>query len=439
MLVRTTLAAALVAALTVTAGADDWPQWMGPKRDNVWPETGILDAFPKGGPKVVWRVPAGSGYAGPAVAGGKVYVPDFVTDATVADPKLATDNFARKAYGGTERVLCLDEATGKVLWKHEYPVTTTVSYPSGPRATPTVHAGKVYTLGAMGNLIAFDAATGKVLWQHDLPAEYKTKPALWGYAAHPLIDGQKLITLVGGEGSHVVAFDKDTGKELWKAGTQKEQGYSPPVIFEAAGKRQLVVTGPEAVRAYDPETGKQLWTTPYTATSGSIIMTPVKSGDSLFIGGYQGKSLLLKLKSDAPGVEVVFKDDGGMGISPVNVQPFQDGDIMYGYDEGGKFRAVSVATGERLWESPGPLGKVLGSGTAFPVKNGDRYFFFAETGELVIGTLSKEGYKEQGRAKLLDPTNNAFGRPVVWCAPAYANKRVYVRNDKEMICVDLAK
>ena len=415
---------------------------MGPKRDNVWRETGVLDAFPAGGPKEVWRVPAGSGYAGPAVAGGKVYLPDFKTDAVVADPnpKVSIDNFARKAYRGTERVLCLDEATGKELWMYEYPVTTNVSYPSGPRCTPTVHEGKVYTLGAMGNLIAFDAASGKVLWQHDLPAEYKTKPALWGYAAHPLIDGRKLITLAGGEGSHVVAFDKDTGKEIWKAGTQKEQGYSPPVIIEAAGKRQLVVTGPEAVRAYDPETGEQLWTTRYDASSGSVIMTPVKSGDFLYVGGYSGKSLLLKLKQDAPGVEVVFKDDGGMGISPVNVQPFQDGDIMYGYDEGGNLRAVSATTGERLWQSPGPVGpRPLGSGTAFIVKNGDRYFFFAETGELVIGTLGKDGYKEQGRAKLVAPTNNAFGRSVVWSSPAYANKRIYVRNDKELACFDLAK
>lgn len=435
MVVRTVLAAALAAALTLTARADDWPQWMGPKRDNVWRETGILDAFPAGGPKEVWRVPVGSGYAGPAVAGGKVYLPDFKTDGNVL-----VDNFARKAYRGTERVLCLDEATGKEVWKHEYPVTSTVSYPSGPRVTPTVQDGKVYTLGTEGNLFAFNADTGKVLWQHDLKAEYKTKAALWGYAAHPLIDGQKLITLVGGEGSHVVAFDKDTGKELWKAGTQKEQGYSPPVIIEAAGKRQLIITGPEAVRSYDPETGQQYWTTPYTATSGSIIMTPIKSGDFLYIGGYQGKSLLLKLKTDAPGVEVVFKDDGGMGISPVNVQPFLEDGVMYGYDEGGKFRAVSATTGERLWDSPGPVGpKPVGSGTAFAVKNGGRFFFFAETGELVIGTLSKDGYKEQGRAKLVGTTNNAFGRPVVWSAPAYANKRIYVRNDKELACFDLAK
>jgi outer membrane protein assembly factor BamB len=434
MVVRTAFAAALVAALAPLAGADDWPQWMGPNRDNVWPEAGVLDAFPKDGPKVVWRVPVGSGYAGPAVAGGKVYVADFVT----ADNVLVA-NFEHKKYAGTERVRCLDAATGKEVWKHEYPVTTNVSYPSGPRCTPNVHQGKVYTLGAMGNLFAFDAATGKVLWQHDLPAEYKTKPATWGYAAHPLIDGRKLITLAGGEGSHVVAFDKDTGKEIWRAGTQKEQGYSPPVIIEAAGVRQLVVTGPEAVRGYDPETGKQYWTTRYDATSGSVIMTPVKCGDFLYVGGYQGKSLLLKLKPDAPGVEVVFKDEGGRGLSPVNVQPFLDGDIMYGYDEGGRLRAVSATTGDRLWDSPGPVGKVVGSGTAFIVRNGGRYIFFAETGDLVIGTLSKDGYKEQGRAKLLAPTNNAWGRPVVWSAPAYADKRVYVRNDKELVCADLAK
>ncbi len=418
-----------------SARGDDWPQWMGPKRDNVWREDGVIEKFPTGGPKILWRAPVGGGYAGPAVSGGRVFVADYVTTADVR-----VDNFGRKEFTGTERILCLDEKTGKEIWKHEYPVKYSISYPAGPRCTPTVHDGTVYTLGAEGNLFAFEAATGKVVWSHDLKTEYNTKSALWGYAAHPLIDGKKLITLVGGEGSHVVAFDKDTGKEIWRAETQREQGYSPPVIIDAGGTRQLIVTGPYAVRSLDPETGSRLWTTPYEADNGAIIMTPVQSGDYLYLGGFQSKNLLLKLAKNKPAVEVVWKNKKDAGLSPINVQPFLDKGILYGYGGDGTLYAVELPSGERLWDTGGPVGeKPVQSGTAFIIRHANRYFFFTETGYLAIGTLTSKGYEELDRTKLLDPTNNAFGRKVVWCPPAFANKHIYVRNDKELICVDLSK
>lgn len=430
------LAAVAALAPASLARADDWPQWMGPQRDNVWRETGIVDKLPEGGPKVLWRAPVAGGYAGPAVANGMVFVADYIT---AADVKIA--NFDRKEFSGTERVLCLDQKTGKEKWKHEYPVRYTISYPAGPRCTPTVENGKVWTLGAEGMLICFRADSGQVVWEKDLKKEYKTKSALWGYAAHPVIDGQNLVTLVGGDGSHVVAFDKDTGKEVWKAGSQPEQGYSPVLITEAAGTRQMVVAAPKAVYALDPKTGALLWTTPYSADNGSIIMTPVRSGDHLFIGGYRGKNLMLKLSADKPGVQVVFKDKKDLGLSPVNVQPFLQSNVIYGHTDGGMLYAVEVPSGKRLWESTGALGgeSVKGSDTAFIVKNGDRFFFFAETGDLVIGKLTPAGYEELSRARVLEQTNNAFGRKVVWCAPAFADKKMYVRNDKELVCFDLAK
>lgn len=148
-----------------SARADDWPQWMGPGRDNVWREEGVIEWFPVGGPKVLWRTPIAGGYAGAAVAGGRVFVTDYVTDDDVKQ-----SNFERKTSTGTERVLCLDEATGRILWKHEYPVTHTISYPAGPRCTPTVDGDPVYTLGAEGNLLCLAVADGKVIWSRDLEA-----------------------------------------------------------------------------------------------------------------------------------------------------------------------------------------------------------------------------------------------------------------------------
>jgi outer membrane protein assembly factor BamB len=407
---------------------------MGPERDNVWRETGVVRELPADGPKVAWRAPVAGGYAGPAVAGGKVYVADYVAEGTV---KVA--NFERKEFTGNERVLCLDETTGKELWKHEYPVKYTISYPAGPRCTPAVADGKVYTLGAEGNLFAFDAVTGDVLWSHDFNKEYGAKTALWGYAGHPLVDGNKLICVVGGEGSYVVAFDKDTGKELWKNLTSPEQGYSPPSILNIAGRRQLVLLRPDAVTSLDPETGAEIWSVPYESTSGLVVMTPVLWNDYIFVGGYANRNMLIKLAPDGQSAELVWKDNPQHAISPINVQPTLDGDVLYGFDQDGRLYGVKLPDGDRLWDTTEPLGKrPANNGTAFIIRQGDRYWLFTENGDLIEADLTPEGYRELGRAHILEPTNDAFGRSVVWCSPAFANQRMVVRNDKECVAVDLA-
>ena len=417
----------------------EWPQWMGPTRDNVWHDTGILEKFPAGGPKVLWRVPIAGGYAGPAVSGGKLYVMDYLSK----DNSKNDGNFDRDAVGGVERVLCFDIANGQVIWKDEHEVTYKISYPSGPRCTPLVHEGKVYTLGAMGRLACFDAEKGKKIWEKELTKEYDCKPAMWGYAAHPVIDGQTLYTLGGIKENHVIALDKDTGKQIWASQAQTEQGYCPVQFVTIGGVKQLIESGPSAVRGLDPKTGKRYWSEDYDASSGCVVMTPVVFGDYLYVGGFNHKSLLLKLgvSQGKPTAEKVWRNTKGMGLSPVTVQPFLQDGVLYGFDDDGSMYAVELPSGKRLWKSTGPMGgeEPKASATAFIVKNGDRFFFFADTGDLVIGKLSKEKYEEIDRAHLLDPTNAAFNRPVVWCMPAFADKKMYVRNDKELICVDLAK
>lgn len=428
---------ALTLTLALAPTPDDWPQWMGPQRDNIWRETGTLEKFPSGGPKVVWRVPVAGGYAGPAVAGGRVFVADY------ANPKPLRDegNFGRKPTDGIESFRAFDAATGKELWKQSFPVRYTISYPAGPRCTPLVANGLVYFLGAEGHLLACDAANGAVKWQKELTKGYDTKSPLWGYSAHPLLDGDNLIVLVGGEGSHVVAFHKDTGAEVWRSQSQKELGYAPPLLISAGGVRQLIVAGPSAVRGLDPATGRRLWTAAYEASNASIIMTPMRVGDYLFVAGYDNKNLLLKLTTDKPGAVVVWKDKPRMAMSPVNVQPFADGHVVYGFHQSGDLMAVDIPSGNRLWTSNAPIrdGETLMQGTAFIVRHGDRYILFNELGELVLCRLSPKGYEEIDRAKVIDQSNTAFGRSVVWCMPAYANKRCYVRNDKVLICVELAK
>lgn len=425
----------LVMAGISSTFAADWPQWMGPERDNVWREEGIVAELPEGGPKIVWRAPVHGGYAGPAVANGKVFVTDYVTDADVN-----TANFERKESSGVERVMALDEATGKELWKFEYPVKYTISYPAGPRCTPAVADGKVYTLGSEGNLYAFDAETGRVLWSKDFQKDYGAKTDLWGYSGHPLIDGNKLISIVGGEGSYVVAFDKDSGKELWKNLTSPGQGYSPPAILDVMGQRQLVLLRPDAVTALEPDTGKEIWSVPYQSDSGLVIMTPVIWKDHIFVGGFSQKNMLIKLGADGKSADMEWNDLAKKVMSPINVQPTLEGDNLYGFDQGGRLIGVKLPDGDRLWETTEPVGKrPANSATAFIIRQGDRYFMFTENGDLVVADLTPEGYKETSRAHILAPTGDAFGRPVVWCSPAFANQKMYVRNDKECVAVDLAK
>ncbi|MBI3407749.1 MAG: PQQ-like beta-propeller repeat protein [Planctomycetes bacterium] len=434
---RPILSMAFFLTLASSACADDWPQWLGPKRDSVWRETGILEKFPEGGPKVLWRKPVNVGYSGPAVNDGRVFVMDFV-------PKepLPKNNPGKRAKApGIERVLCLDANNGELLWKHETELTYEISYPGGPRATPTVDSGKVYTFGAEGHLTCLDAAKGTLLWSKNLPEEYKTKTAIWGYASHPLVVDDKLICVAGGDGSVAVAFDKNTGKEIWKALSAKQQGYCPPTLIEAGGTRQLLIWHAESINSLNPHTGELYWSVPLASAGGMSIATPRQLGNYLFVTGITVKAVLLKLSSDKPGAEVVWRGTPKMAVYPVNMTPFLENGHIYAVDSTGEFRCVAMEKGERIWDSFAPStgsGKA-NSATAFVVKNGDRFFIASETGDLIIAKLSPQKYEEISRWKMLEPASEAFGRKVVWSHPAFANRCVYARNDREIVCVSLAK
>jgi outer membrane protein assembly factor BamB len=439
--------------------AEDWPQWLGPQRDGVWRETGIIETFPKDGPKVVWRVPIGMGYTGPAVASGKV----FVLDRILADGvKAQTDPFAKGKIPGKERVLCLDEKTGTILWKHEYPAEYAISYAAGPRCTPTVDGDRVYTLGAMGHLYCLDASNGKPIWAKDFMNEYESFLPVWGFAAHPLIDGEKLICLVGGSNSRlVVAFDKKTGKELWATEScGGDFGYSPPMIYEFGGKRQIIIWHSRGVLGLEPENGKRIWRIDFESKAALTAPTARKVGDDqLFITSFYNGSMLLKVSATKAEVVWKSKSRGEMpnqttDLSSIMCTPIVDGDSIYGVCSYGQLRCIKAQTGERVWETmQATRGKLTPTkvasndepasserwSNAFIVKQGERYLLFNEQGDLIIAKLSPKGYEEISRAHLIEPTNKGGSRPVVWVHPAFANKCVFVRNDAEMVCVSLAR
>jgi outer membrane protein assembly factor BamB len=430
------------------ARAEDWPQWLGPERDGVWRETGIVERFPAGGPKVAWRAPVGGGYSGPAVSGGKVYVTDRVLAPGASNPD---DPFRKAATAGQERVLCLDEQTGKLLWQHAHDCVYRISYPCGPRATPVVHGGKVYTLGAMGDLHCLDANSGNVVWSTNFPRDFKAPVPVWGFAAHPLVEGDKLICLVGGEGSVAVAFHKDTGAVLWKALSlvNSELGYCPPVIFKAGGVRQLIIWHPEAVNGLDPETGKVYWSQPFQAKANMSIATPRLAGNQLFVSCFYNGSMLLQLADDHPAASLVWKgkgrnefSNGTDGLHTVMSTPFIRDGYVYGTCSYGQLRCLRLADGKRIWSDLRATTSGMPNeerwGHAFLVPHGNRCFLFNEKGDLIIARLTPEGYEEIDRAHLLEPTGKALQRRVVWSHPAFANKAIIARNDNEIIRVLLA-
>jgi outer membrane protein assembly factor BamB len=426
----------LIATQPVTA--DDWPQWLGPKRDGVWRETGIIAKFPESGPKVKWRVPVAAGYSGPAVAGGHVYLTDRQQGKSGG-----SDPFQRGVIPGNERVLCLDENDGSVVWKHEYDCPYNVSYPAGPRATPVVDSGKVYALGTEGNLFCFNAADGKVVWSRELKKDYSVETPVWGFSAHPLIDGEKLICLVGGNGSVAVAFNKNTGKEIWRALSAKEPGYCPPMIYSVGRTRQLIIWHPESINSLDPETGKVYWSQPFAVRSGLSIPTPRFQNDLLFITSFYNGPIMLRLDRDKPAASIVWRGKSNSerntdGLHSIMCTPFIDGEHIYGVCSYGQLRCLKTTTGERVWETfAATSGKEVRWANAFLIKNGDRFFLPNEKGELIIARLTPKGYEEISRAKLLEPTNTAAGRDVVWSHPAFANRCIYARNDKELVSVSL--
>ncbi len=438
---------------TLAAQADDWPQWRGPSRDGVWREDGILERFPPGGLPVRWRTPVGPGYSGPAVASGRVFLMDRVIDAGI-QAEVRTQWNLRDKTAGRERVLCLDEATGKVLWTHAYPCAYSVSYGSGPRATPTVHGGKVYTLGAMGDLICLEASSGRVVWQKNFVQDYKAAVPLYGFASPPLVDGDRLITLVGGEGQAVVAFDRHNGKELWKAGSSSEPGYCAPLMRTLGGRRQLIVWHAEALVGLESDSGKVLWSVPHRTTAGMAITTPAIEGNRLVVSSQYEGTLMLEFRPGIAEPAVLWRAFAGTsperqwkkaGFNTTMSTVLLTSGHVYGVSLYGEACCLNGDNGQRVWTTLQPTsgGTVPRErwSTLFMVPHGDKVFIFSEKGDLILARLKPAGYDEISRVHVLDPdmlSAGNGGRKVIWSHPAFANRCLYVRNNCEIVCLSLA-
>ena len=412
--------------------ADEWPRWFGPGDDGVWRETGILEKFPASGPNVIWRQPIGSGYSGPAVAAGRVYVMDRQTP--------------DRGLTGTDRVVCLDAKTGAQIWEHSYPSSYEAAYRAGPRATPNVDGDHVFTLGTEGEFFCLNSGTGEVIWTRHYKNEFGAKTPTWGFAAAPLIEDDLVI----GIANQVVAFDKSTGELRWKALESNEPGYCAPRIINYRGNRQLLIWRPDGVHALEPKTGQVIWSIPWQLRAGLSIPMPRLSTDrsKLFLTSFYNGSLMLGLEPNGSTPKILWRTEEPSEKrtthlnSIMSTPVLRDGHI-YGVCSYGQFRCLRIDTGERVWEDQtiATGGNLARWGNVFitPHEPSGRFFLFNELGDLIVGNLTPTGFEESTRAHLLEPNGvDLRQRPIVWTQPAFADRKCFARNDTEIICVDLA-
>jgi outer membrane protein assembly factor BamB len=406
--------------------SQDWPDWRGINRDGIWSESGIVEKFDSVSLAPKWSVQVGSGYSGPTVSNGKVYLTDLI-----------------KKPSQTEGVLCFDEKYGEKQWEFRYPCEYSVGYPAGPRASVVINGGKAYSLGTMGNLFCFNATNGDVIWQKDLNREYEIRMPTWGISATPLFTGEKIILQISGSNNAcVIALDKNTGKEIWR-NLEDIAAYSAPIIIEKNGKSVVVVWTENSISGLNLNTGEIFWRIPWDVGSGMSIATPVLYNDHIFLSCFYSGSLLLKLGHDYASAEKVWQRAGESerktdALHCVMNTPVIIDDFIYGVDSYGELRCLEFATGDRVWEDLTVVKKDRWANIHF-VQNGFKTWMFNEQGELIISELSPKGFKEISRTKIIEPTKEQLPRGVTWSHPAFANKHVFIRNDNELVCIDLSK
>lgn len=407
-------------ALVALAGglrADDWPCFLGPKRDGSSAETGWLKDWPPEGPKRLWEKEIGSGYSGIVVAEGRLVLYHRVRDRM--------------------RVEALDAVSGQPRWEYSYPTDyeDRYGYDNGPRCCPTIADGRVYTLGPKSELHALDFATGKKLWGLEIEAEHKVAPNFFGAGAAPLVEGGVIYLHAGGtefEGDgFAFAFDARDGKLRWK--TPIDGGsYASPVLATVEGARRLFIFHRGGLSSFDPVDGRELWKFPwhsriYESVNGA---TPLVVGDIVFFSATYGMgSVCLRVTKDRH--EVLWKDDLNQRGRILDIHwatPNHVAGHVYGFSgrhpQGAALKCVELRTGKVkwAWESYLHRGSMLYA---------DGHFIaLGEQGDLALLKLSPEGHEELRRVP------GVLKYPA-WTVPTLANGRLYLRDVERLVCLDL--
>ncbi len=445
--------------LSISAFAGDWPEFMGPTRDQISSETGLLEKFPPGGPKLVFEKQVGAGYSAPSVRGGVMVVHHRV--------------------GDEEIVEACDAATGATKWKHAYPSAyrDPFGYNNGPRCTPLLTADRCYTLGAEGVLVCLDFATGKQIWRRDTAREFEVPEAFFGAGSSPILEDGIVFVQVGGQpNAAVVAFDAKTGRTLWQNGGErtwtglpmlgwpgerlvtwsradpafeKQGSYCTPVLATFHGQRHLLTVTRQGLISLDPKTGRHNFSRWFRARQNESVnaMTPVVEGDTIFLSTayYRGGSVLLRVRPDGKGVDDVW---AGTQLEIHWTRPVLTGGHLYSFsgrnEPDAHFRCVEFATGKVKWDRSeawpkggqgkvevGSEPKVFGRGSAVLAEG--KLIALGEAGLLGLFKVNPEKLEELARWQV-----PKLGHPC-WASPVLADRRLYLRDEGWLLCYDLAK
>lgn len=396
------------AAAMQTVHAADWPQWLGPRRDGSSTEKVAPWRSP---PSVLWKIAVGEGHSSPVVAGGKVYL------------------FTKQRDNSDEVIETFDAVSGKPLWSKSYDRGPFKSlFGNGPRGTPTVAGGKIYTFGITGILSCLDANNGERLWQVDTLKQYGAKNLFFGMSCSPIVEGNLVIVSVGAKGASLVAFNKDTGEEAWKS-LDDAASYASPIAIGENGERRLVFLTGKRLVAVSPKDAMLSWEFPLVDKLAESSTTPVLAGHVLFASSITYGGVGLKLESPAKLGEKLWHDQDLTCYFSTPIAIGKELYIVTGTKPPALFNqatlhCLDLATGKKLW-----TGRKVGSYHAALLRTGDdKLLLLEEAGNLVLLEPNPKEYRELARAKICGNT---------WAHPALADGRLYVRDDKELICVEL--
>lgn len=394
------------------AAKGEWPQFLGPQRNGCSSETGLLDRWPEAGPKEQWRVPGGVGMSGLAIRRGRV--------------------LTLVQRDGKQWLIALDAKSGDSIW--QTPLAPEYRNPmgNGPRATPAISGDHVFVFTGEGILSAHTFADGKPLWSHHVVKELGGKEAEYGMACSPLVVGEQVIVTAGAPKGTLVAFDAKSGKQLWTAGSDPA-GYSSPALLNVGGCSQIVAFTGNSALGVDPTKGSVLWRYPFKTNFECNIATPLDINGQVFLSsGENHGSVLLALKPQEDQFELreVWESFGPKSVlrNEWQTSMLLDGHL-YGMDNVGgagpitHLTCIDAATGERKWQEAR-----FGKGNLIAADG--KLFLTTMKGELVLVRATPERYDELGRATVLSSTRQA---------PALSNGRLFLRDDKDIVCLDVRK
>lgn len=416
LLLALTTSVSWVAA--INAWAMDWPQWRGPDRNGVSRETGLLQEWPKEGPKLSWVVrDAGSGYSTPSVQGARLFL--------MGNRGLDQEFVAARSVQDGQKIW--ETRVGKVGNPEQEP-----KFPAA-RSTPTVDGARVYALGSDGDLVCLEMDSGKVVWQKNVREAFGGKPGTWAYSESPLVDGDQVVCSPGGREAAILALDKQTGEVKWKTAVPEEEtaAYSSAIRVEAGGVAQYVQMLGRGLVGVDAQTGKLLWRYERTVSRYKAnIPTPVARGAEVFSAGAGTGGGLVRLKAANVTVtpeEVYFSPKLPSAVGGAVLV----GDHLFGTGNAG-MTCSQFSTGEVKWEA-----RALGAASLCYADG--RLYLHAESGEVALVEPSAEQFLEKGRFIPVDPPKRSQPMEKAWAYPVVANGKLYLRDQDMLWCYDIRK